>query len=241
MDTLQRSSPISRLCFGPRKLCRKVRCRKLARPDSVFSAPPDSNRNTSFPAAHADWNLVQRAVDGNSDAQHELFVRHTAALRRIAFRILRNREDAEDAVQDGLCKAFTRLASFEGRSSFCTWLTRIIINSALMIRRRKNVRSESSLEEVFRYADERPRQEIVAAGPTPEELCAASEIRALVEKQLRQLPSALQTAVQLYDLEGRSAADSMEALGIRSGAFKSRVSRARQKMANGLRHPSVCR
>jgi RNA polymerase sigma-70 factor, ECF subfamily len=235
MDALQRSSPISRFCFGPRKFCRKVRCRKLARPDSVFSAPPDPNRNTSFPAAHGDWNLVQRAIDGNSDAQDELFVRHTAALRRIAFRILRNREDAEDAVQDGLCKAFTRLRSFEGRSSFCTWLTRIIINSALMIRRRKNVRQECSLDEVFRDAEERPRLQIVAAGRTPEELCAANEIRALVEKQLRQLPSTLQTAVQLYDLEGRTAADSMEALGIRSGAFKSRVSRARQKVANGLR------
>jgi RNA polymerase sigma factor (sigma-70 family) len=103
-----------------------------------------------------------------------------------------------------------------------------------MIRRRKNARPEASLDEIFRDAAERPRYEIIDAGPSPEEFCAASEIRALVEKQLRQLPSTLQTTLQLYDLDGRSAAESIQALGIHSGAFKSRVSRARQKVANGL-------
>ena len=235
MDVLQKPSRISRFCFRPGKLRGKLRCRKPAKPDSFFSMLPGPDRNTESPAAHGEWALVQRAIDGNSDAHDELFVRHTDTLRRIAFRILRNREDAEDAVQDGLCKAYTRLGSFEGRSSFRTWLTRIVINSALMIRRRKNARPEASLDEVFPDTAERPRYEIIAAGPSPEEFCAASEIRVLVEKQLRQLPSALQTALQLYDLDGRSAAESMQALGIHSGAFKSRVSRARQRVANGLR------
>jgi RNA polymerase sigma-70 factor, ECF subfamily len=235
MDVLQKPSRISRFCFRPGKLCGKLRCRKPAKPDSFLSMLSGPDRNTASPAAHGDWALVQRAIDGNSDAHDELLVRHTSTLRRIAFRILRNREDAEDAVQDGLCKAYTRLGSFQGRSSFRTWLTRIVINSALMIRRRKNARPEASLDEVFPDTAERPRYEIIAAGPSPEEFCAASEIRALVEKQLRQLPSALQTALQLYDLDGRSAAESMQALGINSGAFKSRVSRARQKVANGLR------
>jgi RNA polymerase sigma-70 factor (ECF subfamily) len=235
MDVLQKPSRISRFCFRPGKLRGKLRCRKPAKPDSFLSTLSGPDRNTASAAAHGEWALVQRAIDGNSDAHDELLVRHTSMLRRIAFRILRNREDAEDAVQDGLCKAYTRLGSFEGRSSFRSWLTRIVINSALMIRRRKNARPEASLDEVLRDTAERPRHEIIAAGPSPEEFCAASEIRALVEEQLRQLPSALQTALQLYDLDGRSAAESMQALGIHSGAFKSRVSRARQKMANGLR------
>ena len=192
MDVLQKPARISRFCFRPGKVRGKLRCRKPAKPDSFFSMLPGPDRNTESKPAHGEWTLVQRAIDGNSDAHHELFVRHTSTLRRIAFRILRNREDAEDAVQDGLCKAYTRLGSFEGRSSFRTWLTRIVINSALMIRRRKNARPEASLDEVFRKTAERPRYEIIAAGPSPEEFCAASEIRALVEKQLRQLPSALQ-------------------------------------------------
>jgi RNA polymerase sigma-70 factor (ECF subfamily) len=235
MDVLQKPSRISRFCFRPGKLRGKVRCRKPAKPDSSFSMPPDPGRNTASPAAHGEWALVQRAIDGNSAAHDQLFVRHTSTLRRIAFRILRNREDAEDAVQDGLCKAYTRLGSFEGRSSFRTWLTRIVINSALMIRRRKNAHPEASLDEIFPDVAERPRYEIIAAGPSPEEFCAAGEIHALVEKQLRQLSPALQTALQLYALDGRSTAESMRALGIHKGAFKSRVSRARQKVANGLR------
>ncbi len=203
MNVLQKPSPISRLCFRPGKLRRKVLCRKPTRPDSLFLTDPGPDRNTASQAAHGEWALVQRAIDGNSDAHDELFVRPASTLRRIAFRILRNREDAEDAVQDGLCKAYRRLGSFEGRSSFNTWLTRIVINSSLMIRRRKSAHPQASLDEVFRDTAERPRYEILAAGPSPEELCAASEIRALVEKQLLQLPSALQMALQLYDFDGR--------------------------------------
>ena len=61
-------------------------------------------------------------------------------LQRTALAILRNKEDAEDAVQDALCRAYIRLQSFQGKSSLSTWLTRIVINSALMIRRRRNGR-----------------------------------------------------------------------------------------------------
>jgi RNA polymerase sigma-70 factor (ECF subfamily) len=189
--------------------------------------------------AHGHPTLVQQAVDGNPDAHEQIFASHASKLRGIAFAILRNREDAEDAVQDGLCRAFMKLQSFQGRSSFSTWLTRIVINSSLMIRRRRNGRSEASLDELLDDRPEQFRSRTVDARPNPEQICADIEIRALVEKQVRQLPSGLQTAFQLYVLDDRSAADSMRGLGIRSGAFKSRVSRARRKIANGLR-PTLC-
>src|ERR1700687_2438113 len=94
---------------------------------------------------HEEWAVVQQAIAGDADAQKRLFAGHSDKLHRVAFNLLRNKEDAEDAVQDGLCRAYTGLRSFQGRSSFSTWLTRIVINSALMSRRRKSVRPEASI------------------------------------------------------------------------------------------------
>src|SRR5208337_1173120 len=91
-------------------------------------------------AAHTrctEWAIVQKAIAGDTEAQEHLFARHRPRLYRTAVALLRNKEDAEDAVQDGLCKAYTHLRSFQGRSSFSTWLTSIVINSALMSRRRR--------------------------------------------------------------------------------------------------------
>jgi RNA polymerase sigma-70 factor, ECF subfamily len=213
----------------------KLRHGKTERTGSSPATLPSSDRVAAASTAHVHSTLVQQANDGNSDAHEQIFASHTSRLRRIAFAILRNREDAEDAVQDAFCRAFANLQSFQGRSSFSTWLTRIVINSSLMIRRRRNGRSEASLDELL---DNRPEQfhfRMVDAGPNPEQICAAVEIRGLVEKQVRQLPPGLQTAFQLYEMEERSAADSMRGLGIGASAFKSRISRARRKIANGLR------
>ena len=82
--------------------------------------------------------MIQQALGGDLRAQKHIFSCYTGKLYGTAFAILRNKEDAEDAVQDGLCKAYRKLRSFQGRSSFSTWLTRIVINSALKTRRKKN-------------------------------------------------------------------------------------------------------
>jgi RNA polymerase sigma-70 factor (ECF subfamily) len=235
MSALQTSSSSLQPVLGSRPFPGKARSRKPARTNSFVSSLPGSDRQLAPPAVRDESVLLQQAMDGNSDAQEQLFAPHTGKLRRMAFRILRNSEDAEDAVQDGLCRAFAKLQAFEGRSSYSTWLTRIVINSALMIRRRRNGRSEASLDELLDNRPEQLRCRVVDAGPNPEQICAAIEIRALVEKRVRQLPSGMRTALQLYDLDGRSAADSTQALGLRRSAFKSRISRARRQVAHDLR------
>lgn len=96
-----------------------------------------------------DWDLVQLAIAGNADAQERLFKTYTPKLYRTVFTLLGNREDAEDAVQESWCKAYANLDSFEGRAAFSTGLTRIAINSALMLRRRKSTRVEACLNDVL--------------------------------------------------------------------------------------------
>ena len=182
-----------------------------------------------------EWDLVQQGIAGDSSVLEQLFNTYTARLYRTAFGVLGNKQDAEDAVQNGLCRAYANLQSFQGRSSFSTWLTRIVINSALMIRRRRNGRTETSLDEILDSQPEGLQYGIVHAGPNPEEICRGTEIDGLVETQVRQLPPGLRAAFQLCDLDGLSATDSIQMLGISMSAFKSRISRARQKVANGLR------
>jgi RNA polymerase sigma-70 factor (ECF subfamily) len=148
--------------------------------------------------------------------------------------VLRNKEDAEDALQDGLCSAYISLRSFQGRSSFSTWLTRIVTNSALMILRKKSVHHDASLDELLDNQPERWPRGIIEARPDPERLCAAIEINALVAEHVRQLPRAMRVAFRLREVNGLSAIESSRALGIPVSAFKSRIHRARRKLACGL-------
>jgi RNA polymerase sigma-70 factor (ECF subfamily) len=181
-----------------------------------------------------EWVMVQRAIAGDANAKELLFAPHMHRLYRVAFAILHNEEDAEDAMQNGLCRACNCLRYFQGRSSFSTWLTRIVINSALMTIRRKKSHRESSLDEVL---DNRPDWlGHVAADkrPNPEQVYALVELNALIEKQIRKLPAPEQTAFRHFAINGFSMKESWQSLGIPGGTFKSRIFRTRRKLAHGL-------
>lgn len=201
------------------------RSRKLHSPDVKFSSP----------GMRDDWDLIRQAVVGNPEAQERLFKMHTPRLYRTVFAVLRNREDAEDAVQESWCRAYANLDSFEGRAAFSTWLTRIAINSALMLRRRRSIRVETSLNDILDNQSEPFFDGAVAGPPNPEELYVASEFNALIEDQIRELPPRVQTAFRLRKIEEFSITEAVQALGIRETALKSRVLRARRKVARGLR------
>jgi RNA polymerase sigma-70 factor (ECF subfamily) len=162
---------------------------------------------------------VQRAIAGDADSKDRLFATPTAKLYRAAFAVLRNKEDAEDAVQDGLCRAYTKLRSFQGRSSFSTWLTRIVINSALMNRRRKGARTEVSLDEILDSREGWVTHRIVDLRPDPEKICSVIEIDGLVKKEVQRLPLRIQKAFQLCEVNGLSTAESIRTLGIRESGF----------------------
>jgi len=187
------------------------------------------------PARRDDWGLIRQAVVGNPEAQERLFKTHTPRLYRTVFAILRNKEDAEDTVQESWCRAYANLHSFQGRAAFSTWLTRIAINSALLHRRKKSNRVEASLNDILDTQSESLFDGTVATPPNPEQIYVKSELDALVEDQIRELPSRIQAAFRLRDIEEFSTTEAARVLGIRETALKSRVSRARTKVARGLR------
>ena len=176
--------------------------------------------------------LVRSGLKGDPDALDALFSRYTRTLYQTALRVLGNPEDAEDALQDGLLSAVRNLNRFEGRSQFSTWLTRIVINAALMRLRSQRVRRTVSIEQ------EDPEQRDLTLGsripdtrPGPEESYHKKERFEILERGLETLPPALQSAVWLRDVEGLSTAEAARTLGLSEGTLKSQLHRARGKLS----------
>lgn len=180
-----------------------------------------------------EWLLVQRAAEGDIDAFHQLVIGHTARLLRVASAVLHNQEDAEEALQEGLLSAYRGLKSFQGRSRFSTWLERVVVNSALMVRRR-HVQRETSLDEIL---ERTPHTLYEIADPTlnPEQVYGAAEIATLIKKKLGELPPQLQRAFRLHEMDGLSYETCAAQLGVPRGTLKSQVTRARRRLANSLR------
>lgn len=191
------------------------------------------SRNTACIQA-SDTTLVDAAKHGNSAAFDILATRHEAKIFRVLLRITRNREDAQDAMQQSLHKAFTRLETFEGESSFYTWLTRIAINEALMLMRRNRGTSTVSLDDASFKRVTTLAQEIPDSAANPEEKYAQAERGQILTHAMKQLPSETQTALRLQ-LEDHTLGEIAEILGVRVSAVKARLFRARGRLHERLK------
>ncbi|HXY26027.1 MAG TPA: sigma-70 family RNA polymerase sigma factor [Candidatus Acidoferrum sp.] len=178
--------------------------------------------------------LIRAGQRGDHQAVETLFRRYERPLFQTALRVLGNTEDAEDALQDGLLSAYRNLKRFEGRSQFSTWLTRIVINAALMRRRSAKARPAVSLDEPPRE-DELPASERFADdGPTPEQVFANTEIREMISENLDQLSPLLRTAFILREMQGFSTGEAAKKLGVTENTLKARLWRARHQLAERL-------
>jgi RNA polymerase sigma-70 factor (ECF subfamily) len=205
-----------------------------ARTREKVHASPEAPRGSIQAKPREEAHLFQCALSGDPEALHTLFTRHRGRLYRTAFSLLGNKEDAEDALQDGLLSAYLNLASFEGRSLFSTWLTRIVLNAARMNRRRLVARRQVSLQE----NDPDETEDVVSLAkdvrPDPERAYAALETKSLVEKEARELSPVLQSAFRLRDLHDFSGREAARAAGVKPSAMKSRTVRARRQLASRL-------
>jgi RNA polymerase sigma-70 factor, ECF subfamily len=148
----------------------------------------------------------------------------------LAFSVLRNREDAEDAVQDALLSAYLHARSFEGRSAVSTWFTRIVFNAALMIRRKRKSLHTDSLPESSTTNETPWIEKIPASQPDPETSYAEKETLRSIDVLLSKMSPILRQAFTMAYLEEKSNEEACELLGIAAGTFKSRVFRARQHL-----------
>lgn len=179
--------------------------------------------------------LIRKGLKGDAQALETLFTEHKRPLYQTALRVLGNPEDAEDAVQDGLLSAYRNLPRFEGRSQFSTWLTRIVINAALMRRRSRNARPAISLDEPPREHEVPAVERFADHGPTPEQQYQRRELHEMIRENLGELSPLLRTAFVLREVQGFSTGEAAEKLGVTENTLKARLWRARQQMADRLK------
>src|SRR5580692_12665439 len=131
----------------------------------------DGHASADDPCVVSDERLVAAAKIGRKGAFDELYQRHAEKMLRITYRITRNRQDAEDAVQECFLNAFIHLKNFDGRSRFSTWLTRIAMNAALMKLRKNHASREVPIGvsvETSEFCSEHQSSDVSS---NPEERC----------------------------------------------------------------------
>jgi RNA polymerase sigma-70 factor, ECF subfamily len=179
-----------------------------------------------------DAQLVREAAGGSDAAFGILFQRYQSKMFHIANRILRNREDAEDAVQQAFKHAFTHLTSFHGDSRFSTWITRIAINEALQLVRKRRP-GHTSLEASTPEGTSKPL-EIEDAAATPEESCTDKELHDVLHEAIGELQPISRKVVQLYEIGGLSSQNTARKLGLTNTTVKARAFRARRVLRRKL-------
>jgi len=181
----------------------------------------------------SDGALVAATRRGDTQAFEELVLRHRQKVLAVAQRITNNWEDAEDVAQESFHKAFLHLDAFQEKSRFSTWLTRIAMNEAFMLLRRRRG--------VVEVLPENPDDSVnssseafVDQSPNPEEFCSQRERRQLLTDAINRLGPTIRTAIWLRDIEERSIRETAQILGTSITAVKARIFQGRRKLRDSV-------
>jgi RNA polymerase sigma-70 factor (ECF subfamily) len=179
-----------------------------------------------------DDRLVERARDHDLAAFEALMRRHNRRLFRVARGVLRDSDDAQDAVQETYLRAFTRLDTYQPTGRFGAWLTRVALNEALMMRRRSPAGTMS--------LDEAGDESLLAGeaastdAPSADQFVEAAHARALLEHAIDALPDNFRMVFMLRAVEGLDVRETAESLGVNPNTVRTRLFRAQRLLRNDL-------
>ncbi len=176
----------------------------------------------------SDERLIKAAAKGDKSAFTALVNRYEDTVYSFSYKVCRDKEKAEEALQDTFINVYRKLASFDGKSKFSTWLYSIVTNNCLMKHRKRK------LDEVLESLDDPPVKEdgtfagqIARWDETPVDLLIKKEFLSNLDKAVLKLPVEYRLVFVLRDLEGKSGDEAAKILGISREATKSRLRRAR--------------
>ena len=185
---------------------------------------------TVLPDTLTDEEVVAGVLAGEKELYEVIIRRHNARLFRIARAYVNDGDEAEDVVQQTYISAYEHLGSFEGRSRFSTWLTRIAIREALG-RVRKNGRSVPlEVEDSGNGRDGRPREVHSVSDENPEETVMNTELRNVLERTIDGLPVNYRSVFVMREIDEMSVAETSEVLGISEANVKVRLNRAKEML-----------
>jgi len=187
-----------------------------------------------------DSQLIAEIRDGSADALEELVSRYESRVYSLAYRMLGNKEDAEDVLQDTFLNVVRSIDGFKSQSSFSTWLYRVAANAALTKLRQKSKREKSEgefLDEVYSVREAtHSESSMVDWSDGPADRLLNEEARQVMEEAITELPEKYRIVFVLRDVEGMPAAEVAKALDLSIPAVKSRLHRARLYLRNRLSH-----
>jgi RNA polymerase sigma-70 factor, ECF subfamily len=188
------------------------------------------------PGVEEEALLLADLRAGKETAFERLLREHGGRMLAVARRLVRNEEDARDAVQEAFVSAFRSLDRFEGTSRIATWLHRIVVNACLMRLRTRQRRPEEAIEDLLPSFHEDGHQ-IPSSTDWSEPvdvLLQRREICALVRQCIDRLPESYRTVLLLRDIEELSTGEAASLLGVTENALKIRLHRARQALRSLL-------
>ena len=202
-----------------------------------FALSPSAN----LAATGHDEQLLIAARSGSHAAFAELQKIYSSRLYKRILSITRNREDAEDALQDTFLRAYLALPSFEGRSQFSSWLTKIAVNSALMILRRRRTRPEAPFEPQSTYGEDNLPFDVRDNALNPEQLCDLNQRFCALMSAIQRLDPKFQIPIRIWISQEHSMKDLARELGISLASVKARLHRARKRLIRSsvVRHPRM--
>jgi RNA polymerase sigma-70 factor (ECF subfamily) len=191
---------------------------------------------TPHPAydALSDAELAALARARDPAAVRLVTTRYNQRLFRAAWSILKNRAEAEEAVQDAYLRAFTGKAAFAGRASLATWLTQIVFNEALMRKRRAKARKRALDRADIAQIEEYREKYMSRNGGAPDEHLIRAEFAKTLEAAIARLPESFRAVLILRDVEGLSVEETAAALAVNAATIKTRHLRARRRLQKEL-------
>jgi len=209
---------------------------------SHFSEAPKKARPTKHSANILSGRHVQsgsKDKDKDWEAVHDMFLTGRPRFIRQAYAILRNQEDAEDAVQDAFLSAYRYLRTFEGRSAFTTWFTRIVFNASLMIRRKQRDSRLDSGPDSTTNDDTSWIERIPASEPDQETVYLRAQTSQFVHALVEKMSPTLRQALTMVYYKEMSCVEAAAQLGIKTSTFKARLFRARQHLINQVNRSPI--
>ncbi len=176
-------------------------------------------------------DVVLAAQRGSPAAFAELHSIYSGRLYKTILSITRNPHDAEEVLQETFLRSYLAINTFEGKSTIYTWLTRIAVNSALMVLRKQRIRSEVLFDPQPNDRSEATAFEVKDSAPNPEELCVLYQRQLITLRAFRRLRPNLRAPIRMQIMHGWSIREISRALNISEGAVKSRLKRARQELS----------